>query len=52
MGIRTYSIFGPTNPVVYKSIGPAVTVFSSNIASFARKPSIRLQQKFLDVVTA
>jgi len=52
LGIRTYSIYGPTNPAVYKSIGPAVTVFSSNIASFARKPSIKLQQKFLEVVTA
>ena len=52
MGVKTYSIYGPTNPAVYKSIGPAVTVFSSNIASFARKPSLRSQQKFLEVVTA
>jgi heptosyltransferase-3 len=52
LGIKTYSIYGPTNPAVYKSIGPAVTVFSSNIASFARKPSMRSQRKFLEVVTA
>jgi heptosyltransferase-3 len=52
LGIKTYGIFGPTNPAVYKSIGPAVTVFSSNIASFAKRPSMRLQQKFLEVVTA
>jgi heptosyltransferase-3 len=51
LGVKTYGIFGPTNPAVYKSIGPAVTVFSSNIASFARKPSMRSQQKFLEVVT-
>ena len=51
LGVKTYGIFGPTNPAVYKSIGPAVTVFSSNIASFARKPSMRSQQKFLEVLT-
>jgi len=52
MGVKTYSIYGPTNPAVYKSIGPAVTVFASNIASFAKKPSMRSQRKFLEVVTA
>ena len=52
LGVKTYSIYGPTNPAVYKSIGPAVTVFSSNIASFARKPSMKSQRKFLEVVTA
>jgi heptosyltransferase-3 len=52
MGVKTYSIYGPTDPAVYKSIGPAVTVFSSNIASFSKKPSMRLQRKFLEVVTA
>ena len=52
LGVRTYSIYGPTNPDVYKSIGPNVTVFASKIASFARKPSMRSQRKFLEVVTA
>jgi heptosyltransferase-3 len=52
LGIKTYSIYGPTNPEVYKSIGPDVIVFASKIASFARKPSMRLQRKFLEVVTA
>lgn len=52
LGVRTYSIYGPTNPEVYKSIGPDVTVFASRIASFARKPSMRSQRKFLEVVTA
>jgi len=50
IGVRTYSIFGPTNPQVYKSIGPDVTVFASKLASFARKPSMRSQQRFLEVV--
>jgi ADP-heptose:LPS heptosyltransferase len=51
LGVRTYSIYGPTNPQVYKSIGPYVTIFASKIASFAKKPSMRLQRKFLEVVT-
>ena len=51
LGIRTYGVFGPTNPAVYKSIGPAVTVFISNTASFARKPSVSLQRKLLEVLT-
>ncbi|MHC4205806.1 MAG: glycosyltransferase family 9 protein [Planctomycetota bacterium] len=52
LGVRTYSIYGPTDPEVYKSIGPDVTVFASKIASFAKKPSMRSQRKFLEVVTA
>jgi len=51
LGIRTYGVFGPTNPAVYKSIGPAVTVFASSIASFTKKPSLSLQRKLLDVLT-
>jgi len=51
LGIRTYGVFGPTNPAVYKSIGPAVTVFTSSTASFARKPSMSLQRKLLEVLT-
>jgi ADP-heptose:LPS heptosyltransferase len=51
LGIRTYGVFGPTNPAVYKSIGPAVTVFRSSTASFARKPSVSLQRKLLAVLT-
>ncbi len=51
LGVRTYSIFGPTNPAVYKSIGPDVMVFTGSKASFARKPSVRLQRKLLDVLT-
>ena len=47
LGIRTLAVFGPTNPAVYKPIGPAVTVFASNAAGFARKPSARLQQQLM-----
>jgi len=51
LGIKTFSIYGPTNPAVYKSIGPAVTVFTSGGASFAEKPSVKLQRKLLEIVT-
>jgi ADP-heptose:LPS heptosyltransferase len=47
LGIRTLAVFGPTNPAVYRPIGPAVTVFASNAAAFARKPSARLQQQLM-----
>jgi len=52
LGVRALAVFGPTNPAVYKPIGPAVTVFTSSTASFAKKPSVRLQRKLLEVLTA
>jgi ADP-heptose:LPS heptosyltransferase len=50
LGIETIAVFGPTNPVVYKPIGPAVTVLKSAAASFTRKPLLRLQRKALQVL--
>jgi len=52
MGIRTVVVFGPTNPAVYKPIGPAVTVFAGGRKAFADKPSAALQQEVLDVLMA
>ena len=52
MGVRTLVVFGPTNPAVYKPIGPAVTVFASGRTAFADKPSAALQQKVLEVLMA
>jgi ADP-heptose:LPS heptosyltransferase len=52
LGIKTLAVFGPTNPAVYKPIGPAVTVFTDNTAGFSEKPSPRLQQEMLDVLMA
>jgi len=51
LGVRTLAVFGPTNPAVYKPIGPAVTVFASGTKAFAKKPSAKLQQQLLDVLT-
>ena len=50
LGIKTLAVFGPTNPAVYKPIGPTVTVFIDNTAGFGEKPSSKLQQKVLDVL--
>jgi ADP-heptose:LPS heptosyltransferase len=50
MGVRTLVVFGPTNPAVYKPVGPAVTVFANGGEAFAEKPSTTLQQEVLDVL--
>lgn len=52
MGVRTLVIFGPTNPTVYKPIGPSVTVVKSNNKAFANEPSVAVQQEVLDVLFA
>jgi len=52
LGVRTLAVFGPTNPVVYKPIGPDVTVFADKTAIFAKKPSASLQSELLDVLIA
>ncbi len=46
-GVRTLAVFGPTNPAVYKPIGPAVTVFANSTATFTKEPSAILQQELL-----
>jgi ADP-heptose:LPS heptosyltransferase len=52
LGVKTIAIFGPTNPVVYRPIGPAVTVFESGAAGFAEEASAALQEKICEVLTA
>jgi hypothetical protein len=52
LGVRTLAVFGPTNPDVYRPIGPAVTVFASGDAAFAREPSESLQQELLEALMA
>jgi heptosyltransferase-3 len=50
MGVRTLVVFGPTNPAVYKPVGPAVKVFANGGVAFADKPSTALQKEVLDVL--
>lgn len=52
MGVKTAVVFGPTDPAVYKPVGPAVTVLADSPTAFADKPSADLQRKLLDVLTA
>lgn len=51
LGVRTLALFGPTNPTVYKPIGPKVTTFTDNATLFAKEPSKNLQNRLLDVLT-
>ena len=52
LGVRTLAVFGPTNPVVYIPIGPAVKVFANNTTAFTKKPLVSLQHDLLDVLLA
>ncbi len=52
LGGRTLAVFGPTNPVVYIPIGPAVKVFANNTKAFTKKPLVSLQHELLDVLLA
>ncbi|MBN2314227.1 MAG: glycosyltransferase family 9 protein [Sedimentisphaerales bacterium] len=50
MGITTLVVFGPTNPAVYKPIGPSVIVFSSSSKTFTQKPTTSLQHKLVEAL--
>jgi heptosyltransferase-3 len=52
MGVRTLAVFGPTDPAIYKPIGPAVTILSCGASAFADEPSGPLQQELLQVLLA
>ena len=52
LGIRTAVVFGPTNPAIYKPMGPRVSVFTASGTGFTDRSSISLQQKVLDALTA
>jgi len=52
LGVRTLAVFGPTNPAVYKPLGPTVTVFESGAAGFSKELSAKLQQEVCEVLMA
>jgi heptosyltransferase-2 len=52
LGIKTLAVFGPTDPAVYKPLGPAVSVLTDGSASFVERPSPTLQKELLEVFTA
>ncbi|MBN1361482.1 MAG: glycosyltransferase family 9 protein [Sedimentisphaerales bacterium] len=43
MGLRTVAMFGPTDPALYRPIGPALTVFRDSQNRFTRLPCCELQ---------
>jgi len=47
LGVRTIAVFGPSDPALYRPIGPAVTVFKSNSTGFSEEQAAVLQQKLL-----
>jgi ADP-heptose:LPS heptosyltransferase len=48
IGLRTIALFGPTDPAVYRPIGPRVTVLQGPPEGFAEKASPELQKAVLD----
>lgn len=45
MGINTCVVFGPTNPNIYKPVGPNVRVFTENDEDFSKKSSTKLREE-------
>jgi len=50
LGVRTFALFGPTNPSTYRPIGPAVAIVKNSPRSFAKKPSVRSQRTLVEAV--
>ncbi|MDD5327816.1 MAG: glycosyltransferase family 9 protein [Phycisphaerae bacterium] len=50
MGVKTIVVFGPTEPAVYRPIGPAVNVITSSDADFTKKPSAKLRQQICEIL--
>ncbi len=48
MGLRTFAMFGPTDPAQYRPIGPALNVLRDPTDRFAEAPCPDLQQTLLD----
>jgi len=50
IGLRTFVVFGPTDPALYRPIGRAVTTFRDAQETFAEKPSPEAQKQVLAAV--
>jgi ADP-heptose:LPS heptosyltransferase len=48
MGLRTFALFGPTDPALYKPIGPALTVLQDTHKRFTTQPCPDLQQAIVE----
>jgi ADP-heptose:LPS heptosyltransferase len=47
-GLRTLAVFGPTDPALYRPMGPALTVFRDSRNRFAREPCLELQRSLVE----
>ncbi|MDH7599101.1 MAG: glycosyltransferase family 9 protein [Sedimentisphaerales bacterium] len=52
MGVRTFVLFGPTDPNVYRPVGPKVTVIRDKTDRFAITPCQAMQEKVLNMILA
>jgi ADP-heptose:LPS heptosyltransferase len=43
-GTKTLAVFGPTDPALYKPIGPCVRVFNADIAGFTSSSAPAVSQ--------
>ncbi len=50
-GLHTLAVFGPTDPALYRPIGPALTVFRDSRNRFAREPCLELQRSVVESLT-
>jgi len=50
LGTKTIAVFGPTDPGMYRPIGPSVHVFAVPVATFAAEPSLEVQQQILEAL--
>jgi hypothetical protein len=52
MGLRTFAMFGPTDPALYKPVGRAVTLLQDTKSPFCERPSAKFQQVLLEALTS
>lgn len=50
LGTKTVVVFGPTDPAVYKPVGPSVTTIADCSATFTDKSSPGVQRELLDIL--
>ncbi len=48
MGLRTFALFGPTEPAQYRPLGPALTVLQDTEQRFTRQPNPDLQRAVVE----
>ncbi|HPC93741.1 MAG TPA: glycosyltransferase family 9 protein [Sedimentisphaerales bacterium] len=52
MGLRTFALFGPTDPALYRPIGPALTVLQDAQERFTTQPCPDLQRAIVEGIAA